>query len=157
MTGQGGVSSSGKRVWVQTPEGRAQERFCTKPTACEDFPDLQICSQLRICAFASRWRQKRIKIANLQMRNSQLWKSGTPYQGQGLSMCVTPKTISHQNQITNTPPQLYCTISSTCVCRSKPFSRQNQKLTQHNSTTGKKVPPAHAKRVFGEPISLTNY
>ena len=34
------------------------------------------------------------------------------------------------------------------VCRSKPFSHQNQKLTQHNSTTGKKVPPAHAKRVY---------
>ncbi len=65
-----------------------------------------------------------------------------------LSMCITSKTISRQNQITNTPPQLYCTLSSTCVCRSKPFSHQDQKLTQHNSTTGKKVPPAHAKQVF---------
>ncbi len=64
-----------------------------------------------------------------------------------LSMCVTPKSISHQNQITNTPPQLYCTLSSTCVCRSKPCSHQNQTLTQHNNTTRKKVPPAHAKRV----------
>jgi hypothetical protein len=65
-----------------------------------------------------------------------------------LSMCVTPKTVSRQNQKTNTPPQLYCTLSSTCICRSKPFSRQNQKLTQHNSTTGKKVPPAHPKQVY---------
>jgi hypothetical protein len=63
-----------------------------------------------------------------------------------LSMCVTPKTISRQNQNTNTPPQLYCTLSSTCICRSTPFSHQNQKLTQHNSTTGKKVPPAHANK-----------
>ncbi len=30
----------------------------------------------------------------------------------------------------------------------KPCSRKNQTLTQHNKTTGKKVPPAHAKRVY---------
>jgi hypothetical protein len=60
---------------------------------------------------------------------------------------ITPKTISHQNQKTNTTPQLYGTLS-TWVCKPKPISRQNQKLTWHNSTTGKKVPPAHAKQVY---------
>jgi hypothetical protein len=29
-----------------------------------------------------------------------------------------------------------------------PISCPNQKLTEHNSTTGKKVPPAHAKQVY---------
>ncbi len=60
---------------------------------------------------------------------------------------ITPKTISRRNQKTNTTPQLYCTLS-TWVCTTKPISHQNQKLTRHNSTTGKKVPPAHAKRVY---------
>ena len=30
----------------------------------------------------------------------------------------------------------------------KPCSRKNQTLTQHKKTTGKKVPPAHAKQVY---------
>ncbi len=64
-----------------------------------------------------------------------------------LSMYVTPKTSSPHNQKTNTTPQLYCTLS-TWVCKPKPISSQNQKLTWHNSTTGKKVPPAHVKRVY---------
>ena len=65
-----------------------------------------------------------------------------------LSMYVTPKTISRPSQKSNTTPQLYCTLVPTWVCKPKPISHQNQKLTQHNSTTGKKVPPAHAKRVY---------
>ncbi len=64
-----------------------------------------------------------------------------------LSMYITPKTISCHKQKTNATPQLYCT-QSTYVCKPKPISRQNQKLTGHNSTTGKKVPPAHAKWVY---------
>ncbi len=64
-----------------------------------------------------------------------------------LSMYITPKTVSRQNQKTNTTPQLYCTLS-TWVCKPKPISRPNQKLTWHNSTTGKNVPLAHAKRVY---------
>ncbi len=64
-----------------------------------------------------------------------------------LSMYKTPKTISSHNQKTNTTPQLYCTLS-TWVCKPKPISHQNQKLTRNNSTTGKKVPPAHAKQVY---------
>ncbi len=64
-----------------------------------------------------------------------------------LSMYITQKTISRCNQKTNTTPQLYCT-PSTWVYKPKPISRQNQKLTWHNSTTGKKVPPAHAKWVY---------
>jgi hypothetical protein len=50
-----------------------------------------------------------------------------------LSMCKTPKPISHCKQKTNIPPQLYCTQSSTCLFEPKPFSRQNQKLTQHTA------------------------
>ena len=34
------------------------------------------------------------------------------------------------------------------VIEPKPFSRQNQKLTQHTAQPEKKVPPAHAKRVY---------
>ncbi len=64
-----------------------------------------------------------------------------------LSTYVTPKTVSRQNQKTNTTPQLYCTLS-TWVCKPKPISHQNQKLTRYNSTTGKKVPPAQAKWVY---------
>ena len=30
----------------------------------------------------------------------------------------------------------------------EPCSRKNQTLTQHNKTTGKKVPPVHVKRVY---------
>ncbi len=55
-----------------------------------------------------------------------------------LSMRKTLKTISHCNQKTNTPSQLYCTLSSTCVRRSKPFSRQNQKLTQNTAQLEKR-------------------
>jgi hypothetical protein len=36
-----------------------------------------------------------------------------------LSMCKTPKTISHCKQKTNAPPQLYCTLSSKCVFEPK--------------------------------------
>ncbi len=64
-----------------------------------------------------------------------------------LSIYIAPKTISRQNQKTKTTPQLYCTLS-TWVCKPKPISSQNLKLTRHNSTTGKKVPPTHVKRVF---------
>ncbi len=65
------------------------------------------------------------------------------------SGCNVP---ANQNQKTNTTPQLYCTLS-TWVCKSKPISCQNKKKTQHNSTTGKKVPPAHAKQVYlNEPL-----
>ncbi len=64
-----------------------------------------------------------------------------------VSMYITPKTISRQNQKTNTTPKLYCT-QSTYVCKPKPISHQNRKLTRHNSTTEKKIPPAHAKRVY---------
>ncbi len=62
-----------------------------------------------------------------------------------LSTYAKPKTISRQNQKTDTTPQLYCTLSMQVT--PKPISRQNQKLT-HNSTTGKKVPPAHAQQVY---------
>ncbi len=55
-----------------------------------------------------------------------------------LSMCKTPKTISHCKQKTNTPPQLYCALSSTCIFEPKPFSRQNQKLTQHTAQLEKR-------------------
>ncbi len=73
-------------------------------------------------------------------------------------MYVTPKTVSRRKQKTNTTPQLFCTLSSTCICKPKPFSRQNQKLTQHTySTTGKKIPPAHAKQVYlEEPIRVAS-
>ncbi len=53
-------------------------------------------------------------------------------------MCKTPKTISHCKQKTNTPPRLYCTLSSTCVFEPKPFSRQNQKPTQHTAQLEKR-------------------
>ncbi len=64
-----------------------------------------------------------------------------------LSMYVTPKIISRRNQKTNTTPHLYCTLS-TWVCKPKPISRQNQKLTQHTAQLEKKVPPAHAQGVY---------
>jgi hypothetical protein len=63
------------------------------------------------------------------------------------SMYITPKTISRRIQKTNTAPQLYGTLS-TWVCKPKPISCQNQKLTQHISTTGKKVPPVHAMWLY---------
>ncbi len=66
-----------------------------------------------------------------------------------LSMCKTLKTISHCNQKTNTPPQLYCTLSSTCICKPKPFSRQNQKLTQHTAQLEKRfLQPTRSKCIF---------
>jgi hypothetical protein len=63
-----------------------------------------------------------------------------------LSTYVTPKTISRQNQETNTTPQLYCTLS-TKVCKTKTYFPPQTK-NWHNSTSGKKVPPAHAQRVY---------
>ncbi len=64
-----------------------------------------------------------------------------------LSMCKTPKTISHCKQKTNAPPQLYCIISSTCIL-TKTFFPPEPKTDITYSTTRKKVPPAHAKRVY---------
>jgi hypothetical protein len=73
MTGGGGFTLGG-RERIQTPKERAYERFCTKPTGCEDFPDLQICSQLRICEFVDRWRQKKNrKFANAQLAIVEIW------------------------------------------------------------------------------------
>ncbi len=54
-----------------------------------------------------------------------------------LSMYITSKTISCRNQKTNTTPQLYCTLS-TWVCKPKPISHQNQKLTQHTAQLEKR-------------------
>ncbi len=48
-----------------------------------------------------------------------------------LSMYVTSKTISHQNQKTNTTPQLYCTLS-TKVCKTKTYFLSEN---WHNRTT----------------------
>ncbi len=67
-----------------------------------------------------------------------------------LSTYVTPKTISRQNQKTNTMPQLCCTLIRKYV-KPKPISRQNQKMTQqHNwvTTNWLSVFPAHAQRVY---------
>jgi hypothetical protein len=70
------------RERMRNPEGRAYERFCTRPTTCEDFSDLRICSQLRICGFANLrivGAKKKKKNRKFAIHNSQLWKSGTAY------------------------------------------------------------------------------
>jgi hypothetical protein len=54
-----------------------------------------------------------------------------------LSMPVTPKTISRQNQKANTTPQQYCTLSTYESNTKKYFLPEPKK--GHNSTTGKKI------------------
>ena len=66
---------------MRNPEGRAYERFCTRPTTCEDFSDLQICSQLRIFGFANlqivgaKKKEKKSQIRNLQFAIVEIWDS----------------------------------------------------------------------------------
>jgi hypothetical protein len=68
-----------------------------------------------------------------------------------LSMCKTPKTTTHCNQKTNTPPQLYCTLSSACIFEPKPFSHQNQKLTQYTAQLEKGSSSPREASVFESP------
>ncbi len=70
-------------------------------------------------------------------------------------MCVTPKTISHCNQKTNIPPQLCCTLSSTWVCKPKPFSCQNQKLTQHTAQLQKRFLQSTRSECIWVSVSLS--
>jgi hypothetical protein len=53
------------------------------------------------------------------------------------SVCVTPKTISHQNQKTNTTPQLFCTLD-TLVSNTKTYFLSETKKTDTTSQLEKK-------------------
>ncbi len=57
-------------------------------------------------------------------------------------MYATPKTDSHQNQKTNTMPQLYCTLS-TEVCKTKTYFLPEPKTDAKAQL--EKNPPAHAQ------------
>jgi hypothetical protein len=67
-----------------------------------------------------------------------------------LSTYVTPKTISHQNQKTNTTPQLYCTLDTIVSNTKTYFPPETKKLKQqHKQKKGSSSPCAAS--VFASP------
>jgi hypothetical protein len=83
--GRGGFHPLGRELGSRHPRGGPTRDFVPSLRLARIF---QICEFARNCAFAHLRivGAKRIKIANLKMHNSQLWKSGTPYCTQGGGM-----------------------------------------------------------------------
>ncbi len=72
----GGGSTSGKRVRVQTPKGRAYERFLYQAYGLRGFSrfaNLLGIAHLRICKSLAPKKNKNRKFANVQLAIVEIW------------------------------------------------------------------------------------
>ncbi len=69
-----------------------------------------------------------------------------------LSMYITPKTISRQNQKTNTTPQLYCTLRPVLL---QDYFGTISGIISSNTNSTKIVPETSNKMAFFEEVSGT--